>query len=48
MSLREPILAEVAASTPGFRHLASATTDVDTLDDETVLRLRMIRESFGR
>jgi uncharacterized coiled-coil protein SlyX len=48
MSRREPILAEVAASTPGFRQFASPTSDVDALDDETVLRLRMIRESFGR
>jgi hypothetical protein len=48
MSLREPILAEVAASTPGFRQFAPSATDVETLDDETVLRLRMIRESFGR
>jgi hypothetical protein len=48
MSRREPILAEVAASTPGFRQFASPTPDVEALDDETVLRLRMIRESFGR
>jgi len=54
MSRREPILAEVAASTPGFRQFAASpsatppTPDVEALDDETVLRLRMIRESFGR
>jgi hypothetical protein len=48
MSRREPILAEVAASTPGYRHLAAPAPDLEELDDETVLRLRMIRESFGR
>ncbi len=48
MSRREPILAEVAAATPGYRQLAAPAPDVEALDDETVLRLRMIRESFGR
>ncbi len=48
MSRREPILAEVAAANPGYRHLPAPASDVEALDDETVLRLRMIRESFGR
>lgn len=48
MSRREPILAEVVAATPGYRPPAvPGGRDAEALDDETVLRLRMIRESFG-